>query len=149
MARVRAVATTEGEIALSAATAKTVLQLVAAANHLVAVKGFSISFDGTSSSAEPVQVDILRQTTAGTSSAGTPVEETVTGVTLQTTSRITITAEPTAGAVLRRYEVHPQAGLLEKFTFEDEIIIGAAGRLGIRCTAPATVNCLAHMAFEE
>jgi hypothetical protein len=149
MARVRAVATTEGEVALTAATAKTVLQLVAPSNHCVAVKGFSISFDGTSSSAEPVQVDILRQSTAGTSSAGTPVEETLTGVTLQTTSRITVTVEPTAGNVLRRYDVHPQTGILEKFTLEDEILLGSAGRLGIRCTAPANVNCLAHFSFEE
>lgn len=150
MARVRGVATTEGEVALSAATAKTVLQLVAAANHPVAVKGVGISFDGTSASAEPVVVLLVRQTGAGTSSAGTPREETINGVTLQTTSRITFTAEPASDdAVLRRYEVHPQAGVLEKFTIEDEILLGSSGRLGIKCTAPANVNCMAHLSFEE
>lgn len=149
MARVRGVVTTEGEIALAAATAKTVLQLVAAANHPVAVKGFGVSFDGTSATAEPVQVDILRQTTAGTMSAATPVEETNTGTTLQTTAQKTATAEPTAGNVLRRYEVHPQAGILEKFTIEDELILAGGGRLGIRCTAPANVNVTAHISFEE
>jgi hypothetical protein len=35
------------------------------------------------------------------------------------------------------------------FTFEDELILGAGTRLGIRCTAPAAVNCLAHFSFEE
>lgn len=149
MARVRLAATTQGEIAAAVGAAKTVLQIVAAANHPIAVKGYSVSFDGTSASAEPVQVDVLRQTTAGTMSAGTPVEETNTGTTLQTTSQINATVEPTAGAVLRRYEVHPQSGVLEKFTIEDEIMVGGGGRLGIRVTAPAAVNVLASISVEE
>lgn len=149
MARVRAVATTEGEIALAAATAKTVVQIVAAANHCVAVKGVGVSFDGTSASAQPVEVELLRQSTAGTSSAGTPVEETITGTTLQTTSRITITAEPTPGTVLRRWDIHPQAGVMEKFTIEDEILLAGGGRLGLRCTAPAIVNVTGYISFEE
>jgi hypothetical protein len=149
MARVRAAATTEGQIALAAATAKTIVQVVAAANHQIAIKGISVSFDGASSSAVPVQVDLCKQSTAGTSSAGTPVEETATGLTLQTTSRITVTVEPTLVSVLRRFEVHPQAGILEKFTLEDEILVANSGRIGLRCTAPATVNCLGHISFEE
>lgn len=149
MARVRGVATTQGEIAASVGAAKTVLQVAAAANHPIAVKGVSASFDGTSASAEPIQVDLLRQTTAGTMSAGTPVEETNTGTTLQTTSQINATVEPTAGNVLRRWEVHPQSGIMEKFTIEDEIIVAGGGRLGLRVTAPAAVNVLASISFEE
>jgi hypothetical protein len=149
MARVRASVTSEGQIALVAATAKTVLQLVAAANHLVAIKGFSVSFDGNSSSAVPVQVTLMRQTTAGTMSAATPVEETVTGVTLQATAQKNATVEPTSGNVVRRFEVHPQAGILEKFTLEDEIILGSSGRVGMVLTAPANVNCTAHLSYEE
>jgi hypothetical protein len=149
MARVRGVATTQGEIAASIGAAKTILQIVAAANHPVAIKGVSVSFDGTSASAEPIQVDLLRQTTAGTMSAGTPVEETTTGTTLQTTSQINATVEPTAGNVLRRWEVHPQSGLIEKFTIEDEIVVAGGGRLGLRITAPAAVNALGSISFEE
>lgn len=149
MARVRGVITTEGEIAASVGAAKTILQLVAAANHPVAVKSLSVSFDGTSASAEPVQVDVLRQTTAGTMTSATPVEETNTGTILQTTAQRNATAEPTAGNVLRRYEVHPQSGIIEKFTIEDEIIVPGGGRLGLRVTAPAAVNALGAFSFEE
>jgi len=88
MAAVIAVANT-AEIALSGATAKTVLQLVAASNHCVKIKSWGVFFDGTSVTAEPVQVRLLRQTDAGTMSALTPVERSVAGVTLQTTAQHT------------------------------------------------------------
>jgi hypothetical protein len=150
MARLRAVLESGGEIPLSAATAKTVLQIVAASNHRVALKGFSISFDGVSSSNEPVQIEVLRQTSAGTASAaslnadeGTPAE------TIQTTGRTNCTAEPTAGAVLRRYECHPQAGYERSYAQDEEILIPGGGRLGIRLTAPNNVNCTGFIAVEE
>ena len=150
MARVRAVATTESEEALGAATAETVLQVVAAANHPIALKGVDVSFDGTSATAEPVIVLLVRQTGAGTSSAATPREETAFGVTLQTTARIDFSAEPSSDdAILRRWSVHPQAGVMEKFGPDDEIIIGSAGRVGIKITAAAIVNVQASISWEE
>lgn len=150
MARLRATVTTEGEIALSAATAKTILQLVAAANHKVAIRGFSVSFDGTSVTAEPVQVDLLRQTSAGTGGgSATPVAEDTSSETIQTTALKGITSEPSAGNILRRYNVHPQTGFEVRFNSDDELVVPGGGRLGIRCTAPATVNALAHFSFEE
>ena len=151
MARIRVVATTEGEVALAAATAKTVLQIVAPTNQRLAILGFSISFDGILATAEPVQVDLVVQTTAGTSSAGTPVKEMVGlgSEAIQTTSRKTITVEPTTTDVLRRYEVHPQSGREVRFGLDDEIILAGGTRLGIRCTAPAIVNCVAHISVEE
>lgn len=148
MAAVLGVANT-AEVALSAGTAKTVLQLVAASNHLVKVKSWGVFFDGTSASAEPVQVRLLRQTTAGTMTSLTPVERSNHGATLQTTAQHTATAEPTAGNILAAREVHPQAGYQEIFPAGDEIIIGSAGRLGIECTAPANVNVRAEIVFEE
>ena len=150
MARLRGAATTQGEVALSGAVAKTILQLVAPSSQRVALLGFAVAFDGVSSTAEPVQVEILRQTSAGTSSAGTPVkdDDSITDA-LRTTSRITFTVEPTSGDVLRRYNVHPQTGFERVFGPDEEIIIGGSDRLGIRCTAPVGVNVTGHMIFEE
>lgn len=150
MARVRAVATTESEEALAAATAETVLQVVAAANHPIALKSVQVSFDGTSASAEPVVVLLVRQTGAGTSVAATPREETAYGITIQTTARIDFSVEPTSDdSVLRRWNVHPQSGVMEKFGPDDEIIIGSSGRVGIKVTAPAIVNVQASISWEE
>lgn len=148
MAGVIGVANTD-EVALAAATAKTVLQVVAASNHPIKIKEWGVFFDGVSVTGEPVQVELLRQTTAGTMTSLTPVERSNHGVTLQTSAQHTATAEPTAGNILAKREVHPQGGYQEKFSIGDEIIIGSAGRLGIRCTAPAAVNVRAEIVFEE
>lgn len=148
MAGVIGVANTT-EVALSAATAKTVLQVVAAANDVVKVKEWTVSFDGISGTAEPVQVCLLRQTSAGTMTSLTPVERSGFGVTLQSTAQHTATVEPSAGNVLATREVHPQGGYQEKFAPGEEPVVLNGGRIGIECTAPANVNVRAEIVFEE
>ena len=74
MARFNGIAQT-AEVALSAAVARTVIQMVAPANHRVVLTGWGVYFDGTSANAEPVQVEIVLQTTAGTMSALTPAKK--------------------------------------------------------------------------
>lgn len=138
------------EIALTAATAKTVLQLVAATNHRDKILGWGVFFDGTSTTAEPVQVRLLRQTTAGTMSALTPTKrDDSIADTLLTTAQHTATAEPTAGDVLEALEVHPQQGYQVFYPLGAEPIIGGGDRVGIECTAPASVNVRATIIFEE
>ena len=141
---------TTAEVALSAATAKTVLQLVAAANHRVKILGWGVYFDGTSSTAEPVLVRLLRQTTAGTMTSLTPVKaDDSLAESLQTTAQHTASAEPTAGDVLKRINVHPQSGYEYSAPAFQEDVIGGGDRVGIECTAPATVNVVAWIRFEE
>lgn len=138
------------EIALTAATAKTVLQLVAAANHRVKLLSWGIFFDGTSTTGEPVQVRLLRQTTAGTATALTPTKrDDSIADTLLTTAQHTATAEPTAGDLLEAIECHPQQGYQAFYPMGAEVIIGGGDRVGLEVTAPATVNCRAMFLFEE
>lgn len=138
------------EEALAAATAETVIQLIAATNHRVKVLGWGIYFDGTSVTAEPVQVTIARQSTAGTSSSLTPVKrDDSLAETLLTTALQDFTVEPTTGDVLEAREVHPQAGFEIWYPLGQEIIIGGGDRIGLIATAPAIVNCRAWILFEE
>lgn len=139
------------EVALAAASAKTVLQLVAASNHRVKLLGWGVFFDSTSVSAEPVQVIVVRQTTAGTMSANTPSKmDDSLAETLQTTAQDNATVEPTTGSdELDMAEVHPQSGYEIRYPLGQEPIIGGGDRLGIVCTAPAVVNVRAKMIFEE
>ena len=138
------------EEALAAATAETVIQLVAAANHRVKVLRWGVFFDGTSVTAEPVQVRLVRQTDAGTASALTPVKlDDSLAETLQTTAQQDFTAEPTAGDVVDVVEVHPQSGYEVIYPLGQEVIIGGGDRLGIECTAPDAVNVRAKIVFEE
>lgn len=149
MARLFGTALT-AEVALSAATARTVLQLVAPANHRVVVKRWGVFFDGQSVSAEPVLVRLLFQTSAGTMSALTPkkMDGSLTE-TLQTTAQHSATVEPSAGDVLDTLNVHPQQGYREVYPLGEEIILGGGDRIGIECTAPDGVNVVGTFVFEE
>jgi hypothetical protein len=153
MAGVRFVAST-AELALTAATAKTVLQLIAATNVRAKITYFGVFFDGVSGTAEPVQVRVLLQTTAigGTPTANNPVKVlTVDTETLQTTGAIYggTPTEPTAGNVLRALEVHPQSSYAEQFPQGRELWVPGGSRLGIECTAPAGVNVRVVIEGEE
>lgn len=145
---------TTAEQALTAATAKTILQVVAAANHRVKVLGWGVFFDGTSTTAEPVQVRLLRQTTAigGTPTAVTPTkrDDSIADSVLTTAAQYGGSpTEPTAGDVLEVVEVHPQQGYQVLYPLGMEPIIGGGDRLGIECTAPAGVNVRPSMILEE
>lgn len=143
-------AATTAEVALSAAAAKTVLQVVAPANHRVKVLRWGVFFDGTSVTGEPVQVRLLRQTTAGTMSANTPQKlDGSLAESILSTAQDNASAEPTAGGVLDAIEVHPQGGYEMVFPPGQEPVIPGGGRLGIECTAPAAVNCRAKLVCEE
>lgn len=135
-------------------TIKTLLQLVAAANHAVKIDEISISFNGASNIAVPILVEVIVQTSAGTMSALTLRKDPSDwGETIQTTGLHTATAEPTdSGAVLLSEHVHPQQGWTWQAPFGREIKIaaaGAAGRLGIRVTAAASVSAIVRVAGEE
>ena len=52
-----------GELSLTAGAAKTVAQLLAAANHRVIIKGYEVHGKGVLSTDTPMRVRLLRQTT--------------------------------------------------------------------------------------
>lgn len=137
------------EVALTAATAKTVLQVKAPTNHRVKILGWGVFFDGVSSTAEPVVVRLLRQTTTGTMSALTPGQVVPVAESILTTAAHTATVEPTAGTVIESLEVHPQQGYEKMYSQGQEPVIGGGGYVGIECTAPAGVNVIAKILFEE
>lgn len=138
------------EIALTAATAKTILQLVAPSNHRLKVQGWGVYFDGVDGAGAPVVVKLARQSTAGTMSALTPTKQDDSlAETLQATAQHTATAEPTTGDTLKQVNVHPQSGYEEACPFGQEYIVGGGDRVGIVCTAPAGVNVIGWIRFEE
>lgn len=145
-------AETNGDVALSAATAKTILSVINASNGLIRIVEFGVTFDGTSASAEPVTVELCSSTQAG---AGTTTSHTIVQCrgptrTVQATAARNYTAEPTTLTVLKRWLVHPQAGIVLQFPLGREPEqVTTADALCLRCTAPATVNAQAYIEFEE
>ena len=141
-----------GDIALVAATAKTILNAINAANALLRIVEFGVSFDGVAAAAEPVTVELCSSTqaTAGTSTSHTIVQIRGPTRTVQGTAQRAYTAEPTVITVLKRWLVHPQTGIVLQFPLgrEPEQVVTADG-LVIRCTAPATLNAQGYIEFEE
>lgn len=141
-----------GDIALTAATAKTILSVINAANSLIRICEISVSFDGVSGTAEPVTIELCSSTqaTAGTSTAHTIAQIRGPTRTVQATAARNYTAEPTTLTVLKRWLVHPQTGLMMQFPLGREPEqVTTADAICIRCTAPATVNCQGYIEFEE
>ena len=131
-------------------SAKTLLQIIAASNHRVVIKEWSIAFEGTSNSAAPIQVDVLYQSGDGTLSALTLVKAKAgDDETLEVTAKHTSTSEPTPGNVLFSTFVHPQTGRDWQARFSDEYIIPGGSTLGFRVTAGADVDAIVHVYGEE
>lgn len=140
----------DAAISLTAATAKTLVQVVPASNIPVRVVELGISFNGTTSTDVPVTVDLLRQSTAGTSSALTIVaDDESSSKVAQATALKTFTAEPTAGNILRTWYVTPVGGLwVIQFPLGREI--GAlTNRIALRATAPSAETVSAYLTFAE
>lgn len=139
--------------ALAAATAETVVQLVTAATVRAQLTKLAISFDGTSSTAEPVDVFLATQDTAGTSSAGTVGKLDPAAPTAQTTTRVSFTAEPTTDTnEVWRITLHPQGGLYEmNWPIGDPTApkMAVSTRLGLKCLAAAAVNATVTVHWAE
>lgn len=138
-----------GNIATGTA-AKTLVQIIAAANHRVLIKQVSVCFRGTSNSDAPVLIQILRQTNAGTMSSQTLTKQSPgDDETLQTTATHTATGEPGSGDLVQSYAIHPQQGMIWQHTFGDPIIVPGGTRLGVVVTAGADVNAVVTILGEE
>lgn len=141
---------TPGDVSLSAATAKTVLQIVAPTNQRVLVRSMSVTFAGTNPIAAPATIRVLRQTTAGTVSSLTLIKDNNSDdETIQSTAGYNATAEPTASDVLATYRCHTQSGLVMDFPWNSPLIAKGGSRLGIEITSTEAVTCNVCLKCEE
>lgn len=151
--RVAFVALTEGAVALAAATAKTVLNVVAPAGKNFKVVEFAIGFDGVAASAVPVVVELCRSTQAGAGSSSAATLRRSSGdpsVTADSAATKNYSAEPTVLTPVREYLLTPNGGLLViPFPLGREAESVVAQALCLRCTAPAIVNLRGYIEIEE
>jgi len=138
--------------ALATAATETILQLVTGSTRRAKVTEVFIGFDGTSSTQEPVDVELLRQSSAGTGSAITPAPDDPQSPAAIATAQGQFSAEPTAGTVLRRWMVHPQGDRMHvQLPLGREVRMNVSERIGLRVTTASgvTPNCSADITFEE
>lgn len=144
---------TTADVALSAATAKTILSYIAASAVPFRIIEFGVSFDGTSATAEPVTVELCNSTQAGAgsgSSAVTPLQTGGSAGTVRGAGARNYSGEPTTLTVFKRWLAHPQTGIVVQSPLGRETEQNVtADAIAIRCTAPASVNAQAYMEIEE
>lgn len=149
---------TSAVVALSAATARTALMVITPAQFGGELKKFRIGFDGVTASAVPVLWEIVRSTNASNSTPGTNnttesaniVQVYGRAITAGFTAFSASTTEPTVLTVLERNLLTPAGGLLVyDFALGSEFECDVSAGLGIRLTAPATVNARVSMVFER
>lgn len=138
------------EVAFTAATAKTLMLVHAPANHRLKLLEWGVYFDGTSSVAEPSEVELVRASASGTMSVLTPLKNDP-GITetIQASGMVNATVEPTVTSAFEPKEVHPQSGYEKAYGLGNEVKVEGGGYLGIRINAPANVNARGYMKFEE
>jgi len=142
-----------GDISLSAATAKTALQLVAGSTRKSKILEFGVSYASTTSTDGPVLCEFLIQTSAGTSSSFTPVlMDTGDPVAIQTALN-TITVEPSGTTAVGAgpWRVTPVGGLfVYQFPVDQELKVAISTRIGFRLTAPSALSSVrAYIVYQE
>lgn len=130
----------------------------------ISLNEMGVSFNGTSSTAVPVIVRLIRTTNATTPASSssallqspTPLDSsapssTCTAYAPSTASPGVYTTRPTIGATLRTWFVPPTSGLVIQFPLgqEPDGPATAVAGLAIQCIAPAGVTTNAYMVWTE
>ncbi len=140
-----------GDQSLTAATAKTVAQLVTGATRRAKILTVETAFSSVTSTEAPVLIELLLQTTAGTMSAATPAIVDQADPAAISTAQITATAEPTASTILWAERVTPVGGTaVFVFPRDEQITMAVSTRVGLRMTSAASQsNVRAVVTFQE
>lgn len=149
-------------IALTGATAKTLMYVNTGAQVTAALVELCVGFDGVTASAVPALVELVYGTKASNSTPGTastsftPLQSRGWPVkTAASAAANTCTSEPTVLVAQRGVLLTPNGGLLVvQFPLGREPsghnIASTSGlQLGVRATAPAAVNTRGYFEFEE
>lgn len=142
-------------VALVAATAKSVIGVSAPAQFGVDLTKFRVAFDGATSTAVPVQIELCYATFAtnapGTASTTiTPLQVYGRAITAGFTAASNWTAEPTVLSVIDAWSLPAFNGtVVYDFPFGTTPDSAVSQGFVIRCTSPATVNVRPSLWFER
>jgi hypothetical protein len=142
-------------VALAAATAKSVIGVAAPAQFGVDLTKFRIAFDGATSTAVPVQIELCYATFAtngpGTNSTTiTPQQVYGRAITAGFTAAANWTTEPTVLTVIDAWSLPAFNGtVIFDYPFATSPDSAVSNGFVIRCTAPAIVNCRPSLWFER
>lgn len=137
-----------GTQSLSSDTEETVLQLEAATNQRVKIKGYSLTMGGIV--VKDLILRVLIQTDAGTAGTTPTIEKITRGAaeTIQTVAKTNFSVEPTAGSVLQYKRL--QSSYEKIFPMGQELILEGGGYIAIAVESVGdTASLSAEFTFEE
>lgn len=141
---------TTSNIALVAATAKTVIEGVVSANgpppEWIALE---LTFDSITSTAVPVRVDFCTYAATGTGTTYVPKKSGQSVGAAVSTWKINDSVEPITPIILASWWIPPTIGLFYQWPLGREVFHPISTVQGIRLTAPAGVNVIANLMIEE
>jgi hypothetical protein len=136
------------------ATSPTVVGFITAPiNQRVKLKAYGFFFDGTTNSAQPVEIKLARPATVGTLTAGGTAIKTEPGLgeTIQSVVGLSASVQPTlaASVVYKTITVHPQLGYEYIAPLGEEEQLAGGTSWVASATAAATVNLRGYFRAEE
>lgn len=150
------VANTTAETLLASSSQKCLIRLIAPSSYQVKIKEWGVYFDGVSSVASPIVVQLcLTDTSFGYYTSHTPTKRAGRPVACQSVVQtMNTSSDPTIFSVLAIREVHPQAGYQEKFAYgEEPTLYGpttvAGSVVSLIVNSPTSVYALGEIVFEE
>lgn len=140
-------------IPLTAATAKTILEIATSAGSTAMPITWWVMFDGTTATNTPVKVEVGRFSAAVTTATTvTPSKLNYGGnsIASQCTVKHSTTVEGAGTATdVEIYRVNPTSGLHVPESLGREMSMGASSFFRIRCTAAQAVNVTFGIKWEE
>lgn len=146
---------TEGAVALVAATAKSIIGVRAGTAFGIDLKHFAVSFDGVTASAVPVLIEVCYATFAtnapGTASTSTTIDNRYGRASASgCTAAKAWTTEPTVLTGLGEFLLDPNKGVVfYDWPLGESPDTDLNHGYVIRCNAPAAVNVRAAVRFER
>lgn len=143
-------ATNTTGVALTAATAKSVVAVMGSAADTLALIKAKVTFSSATATDAPAIVEIGVITAAGTTTAFTPVQWSGSTLASSATAGYNATVEPTYSRIIDSQYVPVFNGLYEFWVplgFEPQV--APSNGFAIRVTSPAAATCLASILYGE
>lgn len=138
-------------IALAAATAKSVLELASGANDRAKIVDWWVEFDGVTSTAVPVKVEVGRFTAAVTTATTIAASklDAADGTAAIVAKHTTTTEGAGTADVPEIHRISPTSGIRVQYPLGREWVLGTGGFWRIRLTAAAVVNATVGVIWDE
>lgn len=143
-------AVNQAAISLTAATTKTVAQIIAASNVRNRIRKATVTVYGAADGTANAKVDLCRQSSDGTLSSATVSKTNESDAeTLQVSAKHTATVEPGTNTVLDTKYCSSIQGTAEFFYPLGDQYVKGGSITGIRVTCPANASCTVRIEGEE